>query len=352
MKIIIWGTGNGAKKLLPLMKDDVKILGFIETVPKRESFEGLPVYSPTNIPSEYDYIFVASTYATEILKSAEAAGIEQSKMCFNHLPVVFPVDKEENLDRASNILYDSGLSRIEGYSESAKHCFVNRDLEEYCAKNTKKQFEYQDRYKYFISYDKYEEAGELDYYFWQDLWGAKLVKEHNPEKHYDIGSRIDGFIGHLLSFRDNVFMIDIREMTSSIPGLSFVQGDATNLDSIEDSSLESISSLCAIEHFGLGRYGDPIDPDACFKALDSIQRKLIPGGYAYIAVPIGSEHVEFNAHRVFYPETIVKSMNLCELVRFDVTDGKGIEYNVDIHKYDDSINYKKPLDGLFCFRKK
>ena len=134
-------------------------------------------------------------------------------------------------------------------------------------------------------------------------------------------------------------------------GIDFVQADATNLDGIEDNSVESLSALCSLEHFGLGRYGDPIDPEACFKAFQAIQRKIMPGGFAYIAVPVGKERVEFNAHRVFYAKTIIDSFFEMDLVEFSATDGNAIAYNVPVDRYDFDAVKGRLTFGLFCLKK-
>ena len=101
-----------------------------------------------------------------------------------------------------------------------------------------------------------------------------------------------------------------------MPGLSFLQSDATRLANIADDSIESLSTLHAIEHFGLGRYGDPIDPGACFAAMRSLARVLKPGGRLYFSVPIGVERLEFNAHRVFSPRTVLEQFKSLRLVSF------------------------------------
>ncbi len=98
--------------------------------------------------------------------------------------------------------------------------------------------------------------------------------------HLDVGSRLDGFIAHLLAFME-VEVIDIRPLNINVPGLRFTLGDATVLERKSDS-VESLSSLHAVEHFGLGRYGDSIDPEACFKAMRSFARVLKPGGVLYL----------------------------------------------------------------------
>jgi SAM-dependent methyltransferase len=60
-----------------------------------------------------------------------------------------------------------------------------------------------------------------------------------------------------------------------------------------------LSCLHAIEHFGLGRYGDPIDASGHLRGLVNIHRCLRPGGTLYLSTPIGPQRIEFNAHRVF-----------------------------------------------------
>ena len=209
-----------------------------------------------------------------------------------------------------------------------------------------------DYYSRPIYTDKFEAAGSIGSYFWQDLWAARKIYQDSPQQHYDIGSRIDGFIAHLLSFRDNVNMIDIRPLNREVDGFRFVCDDATSLGHFDDNSIESLSALCSLEHFGLGRYGDKIDPDACYKCFYSIERKVMAGGNIYISVPVGKEHIEFNAHRVFYASTIINAFTHCELIEYSYTNNGYIEYNIDVHKYDDDITIGGTGFGLFHFTKK
>lgn len=225
----------------------------------------------------------------------------------------------------------------------------DEDVELYTTKNTYKNFEVRKDCMYPILNEKYAQAGRTSIYFWQDLWGTKWVHQRNPEHHYDIGSRIDGFIAHLLSFRKNIHVIDVRPLDSNVPNMKFTCADATNMESFEDNSIESLSALCSIEHFGLGRYGDPIDPSACFKAFDAVQRILKPGGDLYLSVPVGKERLEFNAHRIFDPKTIVNSFPLMELIEF-----KNIQPDYATEPVLENINHFSEIEGtgLFYFRKK
>jgi hypothetical protein len=174
-----------------------------------------------------------------------------------------------------------------------------------------------------IVIDYYDQAGAASgHYFFQDLWAARKVFEARPPRHVDIGSRIDGFVAHVLSFMP-VEVIDIRPLQSSVRGLKFIQADATNLSDIPDNSIESLSSLHAVEHFGLGRYSDPVDPAACFTAMRAMQRVLAPGGRLYFSVPVGRERVEFNAQRVFSPATILRTFDALQLRSFAAVDDTG-----------------------------
>jgi len=144
-----------------------------------------------------------------------------------------------------------------------------------------------------------ESAGSVkSHYFIQDLFVAQLIFKANPKRHIDIGSRIDGFVSNLASFRE-VEVLDIRELNSSIVNIKFTKADLMQVPSNLKESCDSISSLHAIEHFGLGRYGDPIDADGYLKGINSIYEILKIGGVFYFSVPIGLQRIEFNAHRVF-----------------------------------------------------
>ena len=69
---------------------------------------------------------------------------------------------------------------------------------------------------------------------------------------------------------------------------------------------DSLSCLHALEHFGLGRYGDPVDPGGFEHGFVNMAALLKENGVFYLSVPIGIDRVEFNANRVFDPRSIVK----------------------------------------------
>lgn len=137
------------------------------------------------------------------------------------------------------------------------------------------------------------------HYFHQDLLVAQLIFESNPEKHVDFGSMVNGFVAHVASYRE-IEVFDIRPTESNARNIIFKQADLMNVDDTMIDYCDSISSLHAIEHMGLGRYGDPLNPNGHIDALNTIYRILKTGGTFYFSVPIGTvQRIEYNAHRVF-----------------------------------------------------
>jgi SAM-dependent methyltransferase len=196
--------------------------------------------------------------------------------------------------------------------------------------------------------DRYAQPGvATGDYFHQDLWMAKKIFLANPSEHWDIGSRIDGFIAHLLTFR-SVNVIDIRKLESKVPGLTFHQGDVTKLF-LSSNSILSLSCLHAMEHVGLGRYGDAIDPLGYLQGIKELQRVLAPGGKLYFSVPIGRERLEFNAHRIFNPLTVIDCFDKLNLVQFAAIDNERGEL-IETAKPEDFVDIRYAC-GLFIFEK-
>jgi hypothetical protein len=196
--------------------------------------------------------------------------------------------------------------------------------------------------------DRYASAGLAEgHYFHQDLWAAKKIFHERPGAHVDIGSRIDGFVAHLLTFMP-VTVVDIRSLISKIDGLTYLQDDATSLSMLQANSVSSLSSLHAAEHFGLGRYADPIDPTACFKFMDSLQRVLALRGKLYFSVPVGRERLEFNAHRVFSPATILDRFSRLRLESFSFVGDDGSLY---VDQEPRTLPASEMACGLFEFTK-
>jgi Caenorhabditis protein of unknown function, DUF268 len=173
--------------------------------------------------------------------------------------------------------------------------------------------------------DYVQQAGAVSgHYFHQDLLVANFIREANPMRHIDVGSRIDGFVAHVASYRE-IEVIDIRPLVvTGHSQIKFIQRDLMSLDSSLVGICDSLSCLHALEHFGLGRYGDPIDPRGHIKGFYNLTKMLTQGGTLYISFPIGKSGIYFNAHRVFDSMDIFEwNKGLFELERFDYVDDLG-----------------------------
>ncbi len=154
--------------------------------------------------------------------------------------------------------------------------------------------------------ERYSPGGTLSgHYFHQDLLIAKKIYQNRPVRHVDIGSRTDGFVAHVAAFRE-IEIIDIRQVACKVPNIRFIQADFMNLQPDLIDYTDSISSLHAIEHFGLGRYNDPIDAYGHVKGLNNIYSVLKRGGRFYFSAPIGTQRIEFNGQRVFSISYLLK----------------------------------------------
>lgn len=195
--------------------------------------------------------------------------------------------------------------------------------------------------------DRRDSAGTAKgHYFLQDLWAAQRVCRFQPAEHVDVGSRVDGFVAHVASFCP-VKYVDIRPLTTGVPGLTGLQGSVCQLP-FPDRSVRSLSCLHVIEHIGLGRYGDPLDPDGWLKGLAELQRVLAPGGQLLMGTPCGRSRVVFHAHRVFDPAQIVYALPELKLQEFSlIRDGVATAWQPDV-----PLTAARELDygcGLFVF---
>lgn len=178
-------------------------------------------------------------------------------------------------------------------------------------------------------------------YFYQDSWAAKKIFELKPKHHHDIGSSAKT-IGILSQFTP-VTMVDIRPLPVELSNLNFIKGSILNLP-FDDCSIDSISSLCVIEHIGLGRYGDTIDSFGSEKSIAELKRVVKPGGVILFSVPVDRVNtVYFNAHRAFTRNYVLTLFNEFELVE------ERYQYGYELtESYSASRGFGT---GLYMFRK-
>ena len=215
----------------------------------------------------------------------------------------------------------------------------------YLNKNNK-NFEIKYNLLHPVLHERFEDAGSArGHYFFQDLWASSYINNNKIVEIVDVGSRIDGYIAQLLS-STKVTYVDIRPIRKFHENFIFKEGSILNLP-FENDILEVISCLHVIEHIGLGRYGDDINPLGFKDGINELKRVIKPGGKVIFGTPVGNERLNFNAHRVFNPQTIVDCFKPFNLDEFSLIDDKGLEVKKN-------ANFSDALDcnygcGLFIF---
>jgi SAM-dependent methyltransferase len=183
------------------------------------------------------------------------------------------------------------------------------------------------------------------HYFYQQLWAFEKIFKSKVKRHVDVGSTFE-MSGYISKITKSEF-VDIRPLKVSLNNFKSVEGGIENLP-YKDGELDSISCLHVIEHIGLGRYGDKVDPSGHEKAIKELQRVVKTGGSLYLSTPVGKPRLYFNAHRVFDPEYLCKKFKSMELVEFSMVNDNG--------EFIENISVKEAEDqdyacGMFWFKK-
>jgi SAM-dependent methyltransferase len=127
-------------------------------------------------------------------------------------------------------------------------------------------------------------------------WAARVVAGLAPAVHVDISSSL--FFCSVLSAHVRVEFYDYRPVDLGLSNLESKRADLCNLH-FENASVRSLSCMHVVEHIGLGRYGDRINPDGDLIAIAELKRVLARDGTLIFVVPVGKPRVRFNAHRIY-----------------------------------------------------
>ena len=191
----------------------------------------------------------------------------------------------------------------------------------------------------FTSFDRH--------YIYHLAWAARILKKTNPDIHIDISSSL--YFCSIVSAFIPVKFYDFRPAKLELSNLSSEHADLTNL-TFESNSIKSLSCMHTVEHVGLGRYGDPIDPDGDIKAINELKRVLAVNGNLIFVVPIGKPKIMYNAHRIYSYNQIIDYFKEFKLLDFSlVPDDKNSGFiNNASKEIADKQNYGC---GCFLFKK-
>lgn len=220
-----------------------------------------------------------------------------------------------------------------------------RDFALFQFKNVSGRFSTKWKDRYPCLTDKAKATPFDPHYLYHTAWAARKIKEINPPLHVDIGSNL--YFCSLLSAFVPVRFFDYRPAELRLSNLKSGKADLLSLP-FKDRSVYSLSCMHTIEHVGLGRYGDPIDPDGDLKAISELKRVIAEDGNLLFVVPVGKPKIMFNAHRIYSYDQIMKYFSNFSLKEFSlITDaGKFIE-NADAF----SVDGQSYACGCFWFKK-
>jgi hypothetical protein len=194
-------------------------------------------------------------------------------------------------------------------------------------------------------HDRLKSTGIDVHYFYANGWAMRRILAQKPKDHLDVGSQT--ILANLLGAVVPLTFVDYRPLRAEINGVSCLAADILYLP-FPDRSIQSLSCLHVAEHIGLGRYGDPLNPQGTQLACAELARVLAVGGNLYFALPVGRPRLCFNAHRIHLPETICRFLSELNLVEFSGVhdDGRYVE-DVSLHEFANS----EYACGFFWFRR-
>lgn len=182
------------------------------------------------------------------------------------------------------------------------------------------------------------------HYIYHTAWAARKVKEIDSEFHTDISSSL--YFSSIVSAFKPVRFYDFRPAQLNLSNLTSEANDLSKL-TFPDNSIDSLSCMHTVEHVGLGRYGDPIDPDGDIKAANELSRVVSKNGNLLFVVPIGKAKIQFNAHRIYSYQIVMDMFPGFTLKEFSLIPdnalGKGMIVNATKEQSD------KQDYGCGCF---
>ena len=203
--------------------------------------------------------------------------------------------------------------------------------------------------KYPCLDDKTKETLFDRHYIYHTAWAARILSKTKPIRHVDISSSL--YFSSIVSAFIPVDFYDYRPPELKLNNLTVGRADLLLLP-FKSESISSLSCMHTIEHIGLGRYGDPLDPEGDLKAIKELIRVLSPGGSLLFVVPIGSKpKIMFNAHRIYTYEQILKYFSQLKLKEFVLIPEKAEDGGLINNPSKKLLNKQKYACGCFWFIK-
>lgn len=188
------------------------------------------------------------------------------------------------------------------------------------------------------------------HYLYHTSWASRVLSKMNPKIHFDFASDLR-FVT-MLSSHIKIVQYNLSIPTVKLDNLEFRTTNLTKMDNIKSNSLNSASCMHVVEHVGLGRYGDDINPEGDKDAIKELIRILAPGANLLFVVPVGKPRIFFNAHRVYSYEEILNYFVSFKLKEFSLIEDDSFEKGIIINADPNKVKNNKYACGCFWFEKK
>jgi hypothetical protein len=136
---------------------------------------------------------------------------------------------------------------------------------------------------------------QCSYYGETDVWVHKAMEKYIAGKQVII-------IGSTIPWYESMALFYKCQTPCTIVEYSPRNCNRDDLNYIlvgEEKKYDVVISISSTEHDGLGRYGDPINPNADLESMDRFSKMLNPGGILLLAVPVGEDKLVWNVHRIY-----------------------------------------------------
>lgn len=222
---------------------------------------------------------------------------------------------------------------------------ICRDWQEFKSKSLSSRFAVSRKDRRFYYFDATITTDFDHHYIYHPAWAARIIAKSKPDLHIDISSSL--YFCTIISAFIPVKFYDYRPAKVYLSNLTSDHVDITALP-FEDNSIKSLSCMHTVEHIGLGRYGDPIDPNGDLKAIAELKRVLSLGGNLLFVVPVGKDaKIMFNAHRIYTYNQIITLFKDFELMEYSlITDNSLLK---DFIENADQKSTEQCTYGCGCF---
>lgn len=169
--------------------------------------------------------------------------------------------------------------------------------------------------------DRTEDTAFDHHYVYHPAWAARILAETQPVRHVDISSTI-----HFCTIVSAFVPVDFFDYRPPAPlkldNLTTGYADLMHLP-FADRSVSSLSCMHVLEHVGLVRYGDPLNPKGVLHAAQELIRVLQPGGTLLVVVPVGRPRIVYNSHRIYSSAAVIDAFRGLDLREFSLIKDAG-----------------------------